>query len=122
MPIRMLGFTRRPRAFRWCLNEATDCPNMPVFQFENRTMKYIPIWIDQRPITAVLLLSLFLAMVFMVIIWWKDLEYLTCPKDHCSDEYLVKYFLFHGAKLSLIVLSLTGIFFKFRGVFAYWYW
>lgn len=76
-------------------------------------MRYMPIWIGQRPITATLLLILVLSMCVMAIRWRKDAEYLICSRDMCPNEHLVKYFLFHGAKVSALVLSFVSIVIKF---------
>jgi len=76
-------------------------------------MHYMHVWMVQRPVTAILVFGLILAMCIMLIVWRKDAEYLTFSKDMCPDEHLMKHFLFNGAKFSVIGLSLVSVLVKF---------
>lgn len=76
----------------------------------NRVVGRIAHLHEALPISSTLILMLILLLIFLFVVWRKDIEYFTISREECPKEYLWKRDLITLIKLILIAMILISSF------------
>jgi hypothetical protein len=68
---------------------------------------------ESRPIALSIVSVLILCMVFMILVWRRDAEYLTMKRKECPKEHLLKRDLFNFSGWAAALLAIVSSLNKF---------